>query len=575
MATSLGPVQQWPAGLRTITQLLLASRHPMFVCWGPEFIQIYNDGFREAMGRETHPGVLGGSAPETWGDAWGVIGPEIAQVLAGGPATWHEDRLIPVTRRGIRGHMWWTYSVSPIEEESAPNGVGGVLVICEDVTAAHLATRTAEENEARYRRLFESIEEGYFVADVIFDDTGRPVDFAYLEANSAATRIVGTDFTGRRLREVDPEYEEYWYETFGRVALTGESAQAILYAKPDDIWYDFHVTKMEPENPDSRRIAILFFDAGASVRAEQALRESEEKYRSVFTAIDEGFCIVELQADETGRAVDYRLIEVNAAFERQTGLADVIGRMGSEVAPGSQQSWISAYDEVARSGEAKRFENFHEPTNRWYDVYVSRVAGHAQPRVCIVFNDVTDRHRATEDLRESQMRLSLLVAELQHRTRNLLSVVSGIADQIRATSSSLEEFGEAFDRRLVAIGRVQGLLSMGRLPSIALDQLIVMELEAHGVDPYAPSISLIGPTVALPAHAVQLLALALHELTTNALKHGALKPQQRLEIGWETTQTEEGKAPPDARVAGTWRAHRQRRAPSGLRSAVDRGGPAI
>jgi PAS domain S-box-containing protein len=134
--TSLGPPPQWPEILKTSLRLMLTSHHPMFIWWGPELIQFYNDAYRETMGPERHPSALGQPGRECWSEIWHIIGHQIESVMAGGPSTWHQDELVPVTRHGQREDVWWTYGYSPIEDSS---GVQGVLVVCTDVTAQHQA----------------------------------------------------------------------------------------------------------------------------------------------------------------------------------------------------------------------------------------------------------------------------------------------------------------------------------------------------------------------------------------------------------------------------------------------------
>ncbi len=126
-------------------------------------------------------------------------------------------------------------------------------------------------SDEKYRALFETIDQGFFVIDVLFDEHLRPVDLYYVEANAAATRIVGRDYTGKRLREIDSRYEGYWYELFGRVALTGESVRMEQYAEPDKKWYSFYAFRIG--GPESRRIGNLFLDITERKRAEDSLRE--------------------------------------------------------------------------------------------------------------------------------------------------------------------------------------------------------------------------------------------------------------------------------------------------------------
>ena len=134
--TRLGPPETWPQSLRVTVRLVLTSRHPMFIWWGPELIQFYNDAYRKTMGPERHPSALGARGRECWDEIWDIIGPQIDYVMAGNGATWHEDQLVPVTRHGRREDVWWTYSFGPIDFEGK---VGGVLVVCKDVTSEHMA----------------------------------------------------------------------------------------------------------------------------------------------------------------------------------------------------------------------------------------------------------------------------------------------------------------------------------------------------------------------------------------------------------------------------------------------------
>jgi PAS domain S-box-containing protein len=134
-----------------------------------------------------------------------------------------------------------------------------------------------------------------------------------------------------------------------------------------------------------------------------ALQAGEERYRSLFEAIDAGFCIIEMLFDESGkRALDYQFIEVNPAFEKQTGLLDAQGRWMRELAPDHEQLWFDIYGQVALTGEAVRFEERAQELERYYDVHAYRVGHPMQRRVAILFNDITARRQFEERLRESE-----------------------------------------------------------------------------------------------------------------------------------------------------------------------------
>nr|WP_321984617.1 CheR family methyltransferase [uncultured Lichenicoccus sp.] len=145
--------------------------------------------------------------------------------------------------------------------------------------------------------------------------------------------------------------------------------------------------------------------------------------------------------------------------------------------------------------------------------------------VVISFIDVTS-------VTQAEARQRVLVAELQHRTRNLLAMVQAIAHQTLGKGGSLE----SFTARLSALGRVQGLISHATDEQVDLAELVRLELQAHGATE-GGSITIHGPPVALTLERVQTFALALHELATNAVKHGALKTgtpdsAARLDITW-------------------------------------------
>ncbi len=134
-STPVGPPENWPQSLRTVVRLMLTSHHPMFVFWGPEHFCFYNDAYRTSLGPEKHPRVLGARGRDQWPEIWDLIGPQISLVMSGKGATWHEDQLIPITRHGQTDRAYWTYGFSPIDEDSATNQVGGVLVVCNETTA--------------------------------------------------------------------------------------------------------------------------------------------------------------------------------------------------------------------------------------------------------------------------------------------------------------------------------------------------------------------------------------------------------------------------------------------------------
>ena len=182
--TPLGPPEEWPQSLRVTVRLVLTSRHPMFIWWGPELIQFYNDAYRETMGPERHPSALGARGRECWDEIWDIIGPQIEYVMAGKGATWHEDQLVPVTRFGRREDVWWTYSFGPIDFEGK---VGGVLVVCRDVTSEHMAREALNLiNEELKHRVKNTLAVLGAVAAQTFRDVSSKADLEKYQERLAA-----------------------------------------------------------------------------------------------------------------------------------------------------------------------------------------------------------------------------------------------------------------------------------------------------------------------------------------------------------------------------------------------------
>ncbi|HEX3352350.1 MAG TPA: PAS domain S-box protein [Terriglobales bacterium] len=137
--TPLGPVENWPDTLITTVNLLLASRHPMFLWWGPDLIQFYNDGYRPSLRGDKHPAAVGQRGLECWPEIWPIIGPQIEAVMERGDSTWNTNQLVPINRNGKLEEVFWTYSYSPVRDKDG--AVQGTLVVCSETTEQVLSER--------------------------------------------------------------------------------------------------------------------------------------------------------------------------------------------------------------------------------------------------------------------------------------------------------------------------------------------------------------------------------------------------------------------------------------------------
>ncbi|EMI15745.1 multi-sensor hybrid histidine kinase [Rhodopirellula maiorica SM1] len=139
--------------------------------------------------------------------------------------------------------------------------------------------------------------------------------------------------------------------------------------------------------------------------ATEQLRINEERYRTLFQSIDEGFCVLEMVYDDQGNCCDYRFLEVNPAFEKQSGLINAIGRTIREMVPDIEESWIQTYNEVATSGIPKRFVNVAEKLSRWFNVYAFRLGDSNSRRVACLFTDITQQRASEIQLKHARSRL--------------------------------------------------------------------------------------------------------------------------------------------------------------------------
>jgi two-component system CheB/CheR fusion protein len=268
--------------------------------------------------------------------------------------------------------------------------------------------------------------------------------------------------------------------------------------------------------------------------ANLALGESEAKYRTLFQSIDEGFCIIEKVEGEPGEPIDFRYLAANPAFAVQSGVGDVVGKTIREAFPGEPQEWLDTYAAVLATGKAVRFERNLVTQGRVLEVYAVRVEDESRRRVAVVFADVTERER-------HRARRKMLLHELNHRVKNTLAMVQSIAMQTLWNSRDPEQARQLFDGRLVALAKAHDVLTQESWSGAPLARIV-----EEAIAPYRASDSdrfdLEGPDIWVPPKYALALSMALHELCTNAVKHGALSNGSgRVVIAWAAHDTGEAR----------------------------------
>lgn len=427
-ATPLGPAEAWPASRKAVVDLLLASGFPTVALWGPDLIQIYNDGYRELMG-DRHPADLGQPGRECRTEAWHIDGPIWEHVRAGETVTL-EDVLHPLTRSGSLQDAWFTLSCSPLRDEAG--SLAGILVTMVETTARHLAERQRSEAEGQLRRsevrhqlLVESWTQAVWGADASGALlVGAPSWRA--SAGPAPAEWLGQGWLDAIHPEDRAHAERLWHEAVA--ARSPMSAELRLRAPGGGWrWTDIRATPVLDAEGRIERWVGMDVDIDARKRAEAALnrgeaellhlraevagarlRESEERLAAIFASAPVGLSEVGL---------DGRFLRANEELCR------ILGRSGDEVltlgitdvthAADVPPSLAAVAQAVGTGRPSSLDQRYLRPdgTVVWASSTVTRLHdGTGRPgNLLVVTVDLTARRAAEAAIAESEGRLRTLM----------------------------------------------------------------------------------------------------------------------------------------------------------------------
>ena len=272
-ATPLGDPANWPMALRTLVEVMLGAKQPMFVAWGPEATLLYNERYREILGNK-HPHALGRPILDVWSEIRGDLRPIVEQAYAGVPVHM-DDLLLLIERHGYREEAHFSFSYTPIRE--AQNGqIAGFFCACTEITAQVIAERRLRESEAEARGVLEGMSEGFVLLDRYFH---------VQRINAEGLRIDGRsrdEIVGRHLLEVWPETESQpiwpWYQSL----MAERRADQMVYrhvSDVHDVWLEVRAS------PSRDGLAVFYRDVSSAKHAEEALRDSEAQFRALAQAM--------------------------------------------------------------------------------------------------------------------------------------------------------------------------------------------------------------------------------------------------------------------------------------------------
>jgi len=524
-ATPLGARADWPFSLRTTVDLMMASGHAMCLASGPERTLLYNDAYAAVLGAR-HPAAFGMRLEEIWSDVWSEIGPLVARTFAGETATFH-DMPLTMTRNGFPEQTWWSFSYSPVRDDRG--AVAGLLNVTTETTGRVVAEQERDEaiaelrrSEGQWRRLFETMEEGFILGAVLRDDAGRIIDWRYEEVNDAWYDLVGIargGAIGRTIREVFPGIEDEWVLEFASVVEAGEPVRFTRQVGSLGRWYD-GVAKAAGGD----YFTVLFTEVTDRVRREQrqsAIITLGDRLQALASVDDMVAATATILADSFELpVVNYDDIEAGAASVAIGGMV------------------LTPFVEDLRAGRAIMKRDGMAPfvvmpvVERGTLVALLHVSS-AAPRDWSAeevqfLRDVAHRLRAAVERLRAAERQEILNGELSHRVKNTLSVVQAIAMQ---TLSSQIDRGsmEAFGNRLKALAAAHDVLLTRSWAAAEIADVVQATLASFPAD----RVRVNGPELPIGARTAMSLSLLIHELATNAVKHGALSvPAGHVVIDW-------------------------------------------
>jgi PAS domain S-box-containing protein len=325
---------------------------------------------------------------------------QVMNLLLSGTARNSRDALL-ITRSGSKCNI--ADSSAAMRDEDGQL-IGAVLVF-RDITAENVAQQALIDSTALVQTILSTVVD----AIVTFDVRTNLIE----TVNTAAEKMFGysaDELIGKRFSAIVPELSNdngsLDYYRLGPEEAANGLIREVPGLHKDGYFFPMEISVSEMRLGGQRYFTGVLRNISARKQAEANVRASEDRYRNLFDSIDEGFCTIEMIYDN-GKPVDYRFIEVNPSFEKQTGLIDAEGKTMLELVPDHDKAWFEIYGRVAATREPIRFVQEARALNRWFDVYACPDLTMDSKKVIVLFTDVTERQRSEQALQESDERMRL------------------------------------------------------------------------------------------------------------------------------------------------------------------------
>ncbi len=504
--TSLGPIAEWPAHLKSAVGFMLPARAQIILFWGPEFVALYNDAYAATIG-DKHPRALGRAARENWAELWDDLEPLLRQVLVTGETAFAKDRPFYIERHGYPETAYFDISYSPVHDETG--AVCGILCIVDETTQRVVAERALVRTKERLSYALQAAGViGTFDTDLRSNTVYSDTHFAKMFSVSPQKGATGAPLADY-LAGIHPDDVERLAKNIQQAVVTGEKCILEYRVLPKDgvvHWLEVHGQCLYDETGRPWRMSGVAVDITERKGAELA----KGRLAAIVESSDDAIVSMNL---------DGIITSWNGGAQRLFGYSaeEVIGKSITVLIPDDRQNEEASI--LARLGNDEPVDHFETIRRRKDGSLVDlsltispirddrgRIIGASK-----IARDITDR-KAAEQLQRT------LLGEMKHRLKNNLSTVLAIARQsFRGQESESEDFRK-FESRLLALSSGHDLLTRDAWDSAKLTDIVELLFTMHGRKRF----EIDGPDVRLSPKSTFALTLALHELATNAAKYGAL-----------------------------------------------------
>lgn len=518
-ATKLGPPEGWPSSLKAMVRMALGTRHAIFIFWGLECTCFYNDAFRCSLEDEKHPSILGAPGREAWAEIWDTLGPQIELVMRGDGSTWHENQSLPIFRNGILQDVYWTCSFGPIDDERAPSGVGGVLVVCTETTSQVLGARRVGSERERLAQLFEQ----------------APTFMAFLQGpehlfelvNPGYMKLIGhRPVVGRTVAQALPDAVEQGYlslldQAFASgEALTATGARYVFRLREGDPAVERFVDFVFQPIKDVQGAVTGIFVEGVDVTeravaaqalntAQAELLRSEEQLRLATEAGEVGLWDLDVLTDTL-----FWPARVKAMFGISPNVTVSMADFFAGLHPDDRAATTAAFALASEPGQRTVYDVEYRTIGK-EDGIIRWVAAKGRglfdedercTRLLGTAIDVTRRKSTEAALKESEANLMVAVGALQeadrhkdvflatlgHELRNPLAALRNamaVMERAPASAAMSDRVREVMERQVTQLVRLtDDLLDVSRISVgkinlrrevVSLSPLIAQAVEAH------------------------------------------------------------------------------------------------